>query len=190
MRTPEEPERHTPQGDEPERLEDDPPRDLRMSVFPFPERDRHLSEGPAMEPGSHHELDLESVAVGVERLRDEVLERARAGRRGSRSWRREGGSRASRGHRCCPPSRGRAGRGSSSPRSPPARSGCRRRGGTDLGPRRAARRAAPGRVRDRSPSRRSGRIPRRAPGRTLRDTRSRARIWPGARRGGDAAPPS
>ena len=43
-------------------------------MLTFPEGDRHLVDRPPAEPGTHDELDLEAVAVGVERLRDEVLE--------------------------------------------------------------------------------------------------------------------
>ena len=74
VRPSEHPESDPPARHEPEGFDDDPARELRMPVFPFSERDRDLCERPSSEPGPHHQLHLEAVAVGMEGLSDEVLE--------------------------------------------------------------------------------------------------------------------
>src|SRR3990172_4524121 len=56
----------SPAGHHPQRLHDDPTRDLGLTELPVPECDRRLADIEPETVTAHHELDLEAVAVGGE----------------------------------------------------------------------------------------------------------------------------
>ena len=177
----------TPQsGDQPQGLDDDSLGDLRLSVFALAEGDGDLADREPGLPGSQHELDLEPVAVGSDRLGQQrrqhlapihpVAARCIPQRKPEREPRVG----------VAGPRQPQPGAAPVRDRAPRARSGCRSRG-RDRRRRPAARRAPRDRATGPSPSPRSGRSPRRSRREIRAGTRSPDPPSPGAPRAGPGA---